>query len=165
MRFLPLCAMSLALAPHCATAHAPSGDDGIEVAVGEPFTIAGSKGHHNFPTLKQMSEKELFVAIWASPDASLPPEQCNVAVVWTRDGGRTWDKPVMFHGSQVGGHSWVRRRDGTCLWLSYFCRAARTSPSSPATWAGPPTDGPTRGPPAPCPCPDRRCRGPTATRT
>lgn len=89
MRFLPLCAMSLALAPHCATAHAPSGDDGIEVAVGEPFTIAGSKGHHNFPTLKQMSEKELFVAIWASPDAS----RHRSSATWRSYGPATGDAP------------------------------------------------------------------------
>jgi len=124
MRYLSLDAIALALVlvPHCARAQAPSADDGIEVTVGKPFTIASSQGHHNFPTLKQMSEKELFVAIWASPDASLPPEQCHVAGVWTRDGGRTWDEPVMLHGTQAGGHSWVRRKDGTCVWLSYFCR-------------------------------------------
>jgi hypothetical protein len=116
--------MSLALVPHFATAQTPNEDGGIEVAVREPFTISSSTGHHNFPTLHQISEKELFVAIWASPDDSLPPEQCEMACVWTRDGGRTWEKPIMLHGPKSGGHSWIRRRNGTCLWLSYFCRPA-----------------------------------------
>ena len=98
------------------------GDEQIQVTVGEPFTISSSPSHHNFPTLKQLGEKELFVAIWASPDASLEPDDCDVACVWTEDGGESWDEPVVFHGSEGGGHSWIRRKDGTCVWLRYFCR-------------------------------------------
>jgi len=124
MRYLLPCAMWLALVPHFAPGQTPSGDGGIEVAVREPFTISSSTGHYNFPTLHRISEKELFAAIWASPDDSLPPEQCSMACVWTRDGGRTWEKPVIFRGPKIGGHSWVRRSSGTCLWLSYFCRPA-----------------------------------------
>jgi hypothetical protein len=101
---------------------ATSGDEQFEVTMGEPFTISRSGSYHNFPTVKQISQQELFVAIWASPDASLPPEDCQVAVVRTDDGGRTWDDPVVFSGGEAGGHSWIRRTDGTCVWLSYFCR-------------------------------------------
>jgi hypothetical protein len=118
----PLYAVALLAIPSVSQVDDPSGDESIAVTIGEPFTISSSPGSYNFPTLKQISEKELFVAIWASPDASLPPEECNVAGVWTRDGGRTWEEPVMLHGAEAGGHSWIRRKDGTCLWLSYFCR-------------------------------------------
>ncbi len=121
---LSLCGIMLLAGPLLVSAAHPSGDEQIQVTVGKPFTISSSKGHYNFPTLKQISEKESFVAVWASPDAALQPEDCKVACLWTQDGGRTWEKPVMFHGNELGGHSWIRRKDGTCVWLSYFCRPA-----------------------------------------
>ncbi|NUQ64466.1 MAG: exo-alpha-sialidase [Pirellulales bacterium] len=124
MRYLPLWIMPFALVPNFAIGQTSEGVGGVEVAVGEPFTISSSTGHYNFPTLHQLSDKELFAAIWASPDDSLSPEHCNVACVWTHDGGRTWEKPVVFRGPKTGGHSWIRRKNGTCLWLSYFCRPA-----------------------------------------
>lgn len=99
-----------------------SGDEQIQVTVGKPFTISSSPSHYNFPTLKQLGENEAFVAIWASADASLEADDCDVACVWTEDGGKSWDEPVVFHGSEGGGHSWIRRKDGTCVWLRYFCR-------------------------------------------
>ena len=98
------------------------GDDQIKVTVGEPFTISSSHSHHNFPTLQQTSHRELAVAIWASPDASLEAKDCRVAVARTRTAGKRWDDPVVFSGAHQGGHSWIRRKDGTCVWLSYFCR-------------------------------------------
>ena len=122
MRNATVCLIAVLVTPLLAQAAHLYGDDQIEVTVGEPFTISSSPSYYNFPTLKQISAKELFVAIWASPDANMEDESVVVAGVWTHDGGRTWDKPVVLKGAQSGAHSWVRRKDGTCVWLSYFLR-------------------------------------------
>ena len=98
------------------------GDDQIRVEVGKPFVISRSSGYHWFPTLKRLSPKELFVGIWAAPDAAVREQAVHEVGVWTEDAGRTWGDPVSFRGKEAGGHSWIRRRDGTCLWLSYFTR-------------------------------------------
>ena len=98
------------------------GDDQIRVHVGEPFVISKSTGHHWFPTLKQVRPEHLFVGIWAAADAAMSEQAIHTVGVWTCDGGRTWGEPVSFRGKQAGGHSWIRRNDGTCVWLSYFTR-------------------------------------------
>jgi len=98
------------------------GDGQIRVQVGEPFVISKSTGHHWFPTLKQIGPKHLFVGIWAAADAAMSEQGVHSVGVWTQDGGRTWGEPVSFRGKEAGGHSWIRRKDGTCVWLSYFTR-------------------------------------------
>ena len=98
------------------------GDGKIRVQVGEPFVISKSTGHHWFPTLKQISPQHLFVGIWASADAAMSEQGVHSVGVWSQDGGRTWGEPVSFRGKHAGGHSWIRRKDDTCVWLSYFTR-------------------------------------------
>ena len=93
-----------------------SGDDQIEVKVGKSFLISKSTGYHWFPTLKQVSLKQLFVNIWCTKDVILPSDKCCTAYCWTSNGGKTWE-PVVTQGD--AGHSWIRMKDGTCLWLSY----------------------------------------------
>lgn len=94
----------------------------IRVQIGKPFVISKSTSHHWFPTLKQISQKHLFVGIWAAADAAMVEKGVHTVGVWTQDGGRTWGEPVSFRGKEAGGHSWIQRNDGTCLWLSYFTR-------------------------------------------
>jgi len=94
----------------------------VSVRVSEPFVISRSAGHHWFPTRKQVGPRHLFVGIWAAADAAMAEQGVHTVGVWTQDGGQTWGEPVSFRGKEAGGHSWIRRSDGTCAWLSYFTR-------------------------------------------
>lgn len=127
-------------AVHESKARGGVGDDGIEVTVGEPFVISRSEGHHWFPTLKQLGPNELFVNMWCSYD-EINPGGARTGQCWTSDGGATWSS----RGSQAdAGHSWLRLRDGTCLWLSYHtkrqeagthtCRVGRSVDGRDYTW-------------------------------
>jgi len=107
------------------------GDDPIEVTVGRPFTILPSpddypydrsRQNFDFVSLQQIRGGRLFAKVWAARDAALPEEAVNLLAVWTDDGGQTWGRPVRFHGKQAGGHSFLCRKDGTCIWLGYFLR-------------------------------------------
>lgn len=101
-------------------AQAPYGDDQIEVVLGEPFTIISHPPTFAFPTLHQVGPKDLMLAVWTAPDASLPEAQQCQTVLWSEDEGKTWGKPATLRGKEAGGHSLVRRKDGTCIWLGYF---------------------------------------------
>ena len=117
------------------------GDDLIEVEVGEPFVVSRSKGHHWFPTLKQLSARELFVGVWCSPD-EINPGGARTAYCWTGDGGKTWEPPAP---QEDAGHSWLHLSDGSCLWLSYHttyqpdsicpCRVGRSDDGRRYTWS------------------------------
>lgn len=114
----------------------PFNDNLVEVEVGEPFLITRSPedfaylpGYpgiplepYHFLSLQQVDAKRLFMKLWTSPDASLTEEELYEVAVWTEDGGRSWGRPVLLNGQQAGGHSFIRRGDGACLWLSYFTR-------------------------------------------
>lgn len=122
MPLLSLCVILVVTAAPDAGAEQPSGDEQIQVTVGRPVTLSASTGHYNFPTLQQIGPQHLFVKIWASPDAALGEKDIHEVGQWTEDGGGTWGKRVSFRGKEAGGHSWIRRKDGTCVWLSYFTR-------------------------------------------
>ncbi|MCK4417408.1 MAG: exo-alpha-sialidase [Candidatus Latescibacteria bacterium] len=117
------------------------GDDQIDVEVGEPFVISSSTGRHWFPTLKQLSQQQLFVSIWCSAD-EINPAVAKTAFCWTGDGGATWEPPVT---QEDAGHSWIRLKNGTSLWLSYHityrdesacaCRLGRSDDGKRYRWS------------------------------
>ena len=113
-------------AVHESEAQGGWGDDRIEVRVGDPFVISRSGGHHWFPTLHQFGPAELFVNMWCSYD-EINPDGARTAQSWTSDAGATWASL----GSQAdAGHSWIRLRDGACLWLSYHTKRRETGPAT-----------------------------------
>jgi hypothetical protein len=87
----------------------------VEVKVGEPIIISRSTGYHWFPTLKQIDRSRLLAHFWCSYD-EINPAGTRTAFCRTADGGLTWEPP---EPQADAGHSWICRKDGTCLWLSY----------------------------------------------
>jgi hypothetical protein len=69
------------------------GNEQVRVDVGEPFVISRSTDYHWFPTLHQVSPRELLVNFWCSPD-EINPAGTRTAYCWTSDSGKTFGPPV-----------------------------------------------------------------------
>ncbi len=112
-----LCAL---LPPTAFTAEPSLEDEKLEVKIGEPFTIASAPPTFSFPTLNQFDKEKLMLAVWSAADDWLKEKDLRQTLIYTQDGGRTWGKPILKNGSESGGHSFIRRKDGACLWLGFF---------------------------------------------
>ena len=131
--------------PCTARSAEPYGDDQIEVTLSEPFTIASAPPTFCFPTLHQLAPKSLLLAVWSAPDDWLKEEDRRQTLFYTEDGGTTWGKPLVKSGIESGGHSFVRRKDGTCIWLDFLtyridartvsCSVGRSNDGKDFTWS------------------------------
>lgn len=124
MRCSILAAVMVLAMPCVVRSAEPYGDDQIEVSVGGPFTIASATPPPPlaYPTLGQLGPKSLFLKLWNGEDDSLTKAELTVMTTRTDDGGKTWEKPNWVPASAAGSHSWIQRKDGTCLWLGFFTR-------------------------------------------
>lgn len=114
----------------------------VTVEIGAPVVIHKSdKERQWFPGVAQLEPKKLVVTIQRAADEINPDALASLFQV-TEDGGRTWSEPRVW---PEGGNSWVRLKDGTCLWLSYLlmfqsdtvaqCRVGRSKDGVNYTWS------------------------------
>ena len=122
MRYSAIVTIVLAaLAVPCVSRSAePRGDDQIEITVSPPFTIASAPPTFAYPTLHQLGPKSLMLAVWSAPDDWLKKEDRRQTLFYSDDGGQTWGKPIVKSGMEAGGHSFIRSRDGTYVWLDFL---------------------------------------------
>ena len=122
------------------SAAAPGGD--MTVAVGESVVISKSdQTRYWFPGVMQMDSSTLIISIARSPD-EINPDATQPVFTCSKDGGRTWTEPQPWKES---GNSWIRLKNGPCLWLSYLlmyqgesvarCRVGRSQNGLDYAWA------------------------------
>jgi hypothetical protein len=126
---------------HEGSAEETFGNEQVRVEVGEPFVISKSTDYHWFPTLNQVSQRELFVSFWRSPD-EINPAGTRTAYCWTSDNGAMFEPPVL---QGDAGHSWICLRSRGGLWLSYqimyrdesvcACRVGKSTDGKHYTWS------------------------------
>ncbi len=129
------------VALHEGSAEETFGNEQVRVDVGEPFVISRSTDYHWFPTLHQVSPRELLVNFWCSPD-EINPAGTRTAYCWTSDSGKTFGPPVP---QGDAGHSWICLRSGYSLWFSYqlryqgesvcTCRVGKSADGKHYTWS------------------------------
>jgi len=60
------------------------------------------------------------LAVWSAPDDWLKKEDRRQTLFSTEDAGQTWSKPLVKSGVEAGGHSFLRRTSGRCIWLDFL---------------------------------------------
>jgi hypothetical protein len=105
----------LVVAGKAAAATYDLGDVVIEVS--DPVLLSKTdEGRHWFPGIVQLDRDNLIVSITRSAD-EINPDAIKSVRQSSKDGGRTWSEPEAW---KEDGNSWLRLKDGTCLWLSYL---------------------------------------------
>jgi hypothetical protein len=92
----------------------------VTVNVGEPFVIYKTDETRCwFPWMFQLDDKTMMVFIQRSADAITPDFSPTPVSTISRDGGQTWSQP---QPQKELCYSWLRLKEGSCLWLGYYLR-------------------------------------------